>query len=476
VFAKDQQYVEMSVAAESSPADLLDDAYVRWQSEDPDDPSDEEYEMTAEAGALVDPNDYDPVTLERIGSNGGDNTGRLESPPVYAWRQVFTTADEQFAVEDENTSFTAGTAREPAGSVTGSAETRIVNGKSRVFFHVTDHGGDNFVVKVSLKRPTSPSLIETDKTGVMTVWKRMEVEYRQMRPDLVLPVDQVQPSYDPAFVEWHFHDEGAAREYEFLEPLPGEISYCSQYVNDESVGQFHHRGDGGWVLAVAARNRDTEHSADPQLPPLPSGTGVVQDATRLMVDGGGLTPDTLIDDLVVIGSGGGGPTLTFAVSRNTADQITIVPIEFVHPEYQSGLGVRQTVDLIAIGGPVVHFQITRGAILGSTPHHDPNTALWNLPDANILIFLDTISRYGDEAAELALKSTVHELMHSFELHHDCGNRSYRGDESCNGTASGEVTTTEGIIRLAVGTRFCGEHLRAIRNSDGYGAEEAVLQP
>jgi len=67
---------------------------------------------------------------------------------------------------------------------------------------------------------------------------------------------------------------------------------------------------------------------------------------------------------------------------------------------------------------------------------------------------------------------IHELMHSFGLYHNCGNADPSGNNSCVGSwSSAPVFYPNGTYQvLTRSLDLCGEHIRAIREADGYGGE------
>jgi hypothetical protein len=77
------------------------------------------------------------------------------------------------------------------GSVTGSAETKLKDGISKVRFHVTDDGGDNFKVKTKLLIYNGQECAE-DQTGIMTVWKKLDVEEKRMAAEYDVPTDALE--------------------------------------------------------------------------------------------------------------------------------------------------------------------------------------------------------------------------------------------------------------------------------------------
>jgi hypothetical protein len=239
-WTKNVQYVDITLAVQPAGAVWPDDTRVVWEWEDVDDPSNEDALTHTEAGHTLDPNDYDHRDNDgdgtRDNSDGADNTGDRDGAPVWEG------ADAAHLLLNGN-------------------ETTIANGVSSVRFNATDDGGDNFVVRASLKLTVGGEPVAVAETGVMTVWKRIDVEYVVMAS--ATPLDgfvngQVNASYAKAYVEMVAHERAVDDYLAGGDLQMGVNEYdasqaCEAYVT-EAGGEFKHEGDGGWFFCAAANH------------------------------------------------------------------------------------------------------------------------------------------------------------------------------------------------------------------------------
>ena len=132
-------------------------------------------------------------------------------------------------------------------------ETQIVNGKSKVRFHSTNVCGDNFKIKVQVKKHPLVVPKGSDETGVMTMWKRVDVEYRKMPDAYDLPVKQIPPSFEKAFVQMNITEPQATPKKEFMSDTAADFrKNCAAYVKAPPTGIFAREKKPGWFLLVAA--------------------------------------------------------------------------------------------------------------------------------------------------------------------------------------------------------------------------------
>jgi len=135
--------------------------YILWEIRDPD----------------------DPATHTDIDANGhgGDNTGKDHEGDKH-W---FTQADHTMSnIQDT----AVPKAERDENTVLGSAKTDIVKGtdgklKSTAMFNYSDHGGDNFILSVTLKKKDGDKEEGQDKTDVLTVWRKRWMNAHAMASD-----------------------------------------------------------------------------------------------------------------------------------------------------------------------------------------------------------------------------------------------------------------------------------------------------
>ncbi len=240
IWTKDKQYIDLTVEIQLNDSELSDDARIVWRYEDPDDLSDND--MNAETAEVIDPN----------GNAGDDNIGHLDSANI--WEEVH--ADYQLS---------------------NGNETRIKNGVSKVRFNVTDSGGDNFIVKARIKFDANQTTCPGDETGIMTIWKKVNVEYVRMKGSGgglsadPIPTDEINNHYKKAFVEFDILQERLVdpkfvkyktdliRDYWAIglqddEPdLPDYAPDNLKTYATKTEGEFS-REDKGWYFMAAAHD------------------------------------------------------------------------------------------------------------------------------------------------------------------------------------------------------------------------------
>jgi hypothetical protein len=174
--------------------------------------------------------------------------------------------------------------------------------------------------------------------------------------------------------------------------------------------------------------------------------------------------DNLASYSVTINGGEGNET-EFIIVANSATLVKIYPLHRTKPD---GTPVR-TLDLTS---PELNFdpndiayEIRKGHWTGITPERD----------ANFLVFVKTWEHILAGAQppvpldSKTLETFVHESMHSFGLHHNCGNRDISNANACVGNWRAGIVF-DPFERLNRAYEFCSEHIRAIRESDGFGGE------
>lgn len=231
LWKKDTQYIEVTVTvtATGGRQRVPAGARVQWTWEDPDDPSNAV--MEAFSQGLVDPNDsgVDPTN---------DNMGKRDFPSKDAGTGAKFEELDGHGLEDLDAH---------------SATTAIVDGKSKVRMHCTNVGGDNFRLKASLAAHQLVLPGAEAQTGLMTMWKRVEVEYRVMDEAEPLPVEDMPPFFEPMFVQMDVSDPQSSPKLEHMAARDDDVSPASsQYVKAPPTGVFVNEGKPGWFLLVAA--------------------------------------------------------------------------------------------------------------------------------------------------------------------------------------------------------------------------------
>jgi hypothetical protein len=155
-----------------------------------------------------------------------------------------------------------------AMSGTGATVRTAIHGQeSRVRLHLTNVGGDNYRVTARVHGGPSPAASVT--TGTMTMWKRIDVEFHQMRGVAALPVDEVARAYEPAFIQLDFTAPIA---------LPHQPALTAGLDFDAAARRlarrvFNNAHRPGWFLLIAA-DRETSSTRATHVA-YPSGPGTL---------------------------------------------------------------------------------------------------------------------------------------------------------------------------------------------------------
>jgi hypothetical protein len=221
---KNQQYIELVATIDVADGVLPPDAEVLWEWSDPDDPSDAG--MRDDAAEELDANH----------DQGDDNQGMCDFPTPKASRQP---AFEQIGPY----TLTSGAAGDQ------HCFTLISGGKSEVRFHCTDAGGDNFRLKATVR--AAPALVVTggDQTGIMSMWKRIDVEYRKMPDAADIPARDIVPFFEPQFIQMDVAEPQPTKSNKPFISAPGRKGADTNFVATE----FQHDKKPGWFFICSAR-------------------------------------------------------------------------------------------------------------------------------------------------------------------------------------------------------------------------------
>jgi hypothetical protein len=228
-WSRNNQQIDLTV--EIRPAvSLPNGCKIKWTYEDPDDPTNESPTVHAEAGKILDPNDYSGAVKTAAAPGDNDPSGVHQSWPYFA--QV----DALYSLT--------------------SAETTVVDIPSRISkvrFNTSDVGGDNYRIKAELVDCPGFDLLVPDQTGIMTVWDRVDLEYVKMASALELPVNEIATHYDLACVQV---DVSLKRVVTGASDIPW-MSIDPELYATKKDGEFTMEKTPGWFFIVAA-NREGE--------------------------------------------------------------------------------------------------------------------------------------------------------------------------------------------------------------------------
>lgn len=241
VVAKDTQYIDLCAEVEASRGVISPDVRIEWEWLDPNAP---EHEELNQHGARL------PDTVDVDGHpRAATNRGTCDYP-------IPNSKDMARFAQSEDCGFAD-------GATIHFCTTSIEAGQSRVRLHVSNVAGDSFVVRARLLH--GPRMVPSGQlqTGVMTVWKRIDVEYVRMENALPLPVDKVPPFFEPARVQMDFAKERVVPGKHFLTKAEDEESLACATLASASTGEFKAEGKPGWFFLAAAERASSEKFQQP---------------------------------------------------------------------------------------------------------------------------------------------------------------------------------------------------------------------
>ena len=219
---KDRQYLEITARVVSSVPPIPSGSKVRWEVEEPGDPSSADSRMSPETTK------YFP--------RANDPRGRAQQ------KMRLEQMDGRYALSGQETLIDT------------------ASGLSKVRIHVSDVAGDTYRIRASVTfAPATPA-----QTGLITVWDRIELEYVKMASARELPVQDIARHYDMACVQV---DVSLRREVSGRADLDhmGTDDYdasnaCAAYATKAS-GQFSKEGRPGWFFIASANHFLPAHDA-----------------------------------------------------------------------------------------------------------------------------------------------------------------------------------------------------------------------
>ncbi|WP_437281772.1 hypothetical protein WME90_14835 [Sorangium sp. So ce375] len=224
-WTRNTQLIEITAEVTSPDGELPQGARIRWSARDPDDPFNERPEVHPASAPTLDENDYNAAGAY-LGPIAEDNEGTEDTSP--GWEEV-----EGYPLSDATET---------------TASTAIVEGRSTIRRHMTDIAGDNLIVRAEIH---AEGLAEgaADETGIMTLWRRIDVEYIRMESALPLPVEQVPRHFEPVFAQLDFTE---ARVIEDLQRMALDAGTLGEMASRFVSEHFEHAGDPGWFCLIAA--------------------------------------------------------------------------------------------------------------------------------------------------------------------------------------------------------------------------------
>lgn len=246
-WSRDTQFIDLTVKITPHGVRIAG-AKVEWTMIDPDDPFNDRSDVHREAGHYIDPNDYD-ASGTHIGALGNDNIRAYNEAGTGTERSIFDRLPPWEGIRGFGLSDRTNT----------SAKTTIDSSlESKVRLHCPDVGGTNLIVKAELSPAPSGVPMIPAQTGIMTMWKRIDVEVARMDGAFPLSsakIASIADEYEAAFVQLDFHPERV------MAATPAE-SPNHMAINDNLVENrtnawirraFRHRRDPGWFFFGIAK-------------------------------------------------------------------------------------------------------------------------------------------------------------------------------------------------------------------------------
>jgi hypothetical protein len=254
-WAHDNQFIDVYVKVTAfGGATLTPGLQLNWTIIDGDDPSNDGPEMHREWGQYVDPNDYDS-SGSPAGANAADNAA--------AFSAGNGDADRLFSVSTKGTKRWAEAPSGPPPTALSreTAQTTVqvispTSARCSVRIHCPNVAGTNFILKAELSVPDATPVFAAT-TGVMTMWKRLDVEVVRMESahSIDAAVSNVPKFFLPAFVQLDFHPErvvnGALDKAEMTPHERLEMEATRAWINHPKV--FSRQREPGWFFLGAAR-------------------------------------------------------------------------------------------------------------------------------------------------------------------------------------------------------------------------------
>ncbi|MEM7152424.1 MAG: hypothetical protein AAF799_06245 [Myxococcota bacterium] len=223
-YQRDVQCIEVTVDVVPRRGALPPDTKIRWTLLDPDDQFDNDPEVHRQWAPYIDGNDYPGAAPG--GANPNDNEGTPDQNP--RWEEA---GGHTLTVISDT-----------------EAETEITNDQSKVVIHCPNVAGDNLVVRATIEPAAGVEVFDA-QTGIITMFHRIDVEYRKMASALDIPVADIPPYFEQARAELNFHQEADLADQDPLATSDNGLStQAGAYLN----ANFTHANDAGWFLLLAA--------------------------------------------------------------------------------------------------------------------------------------------------------------------------------------------------------------------------------
>ena len=483
-WTKQRQQIALTVNVRALRGRIPPDAKVRWTIEVPDNPINDLTEVHRASGPILDAGDYDGVG-NPTGADGNDNEGTVHVPQsadsTAPWEEV-----SSFSIGDSNDT---------------SATTAIVDEQSSVILHCPNTNGDRLIVSAVVEDPSVHAL--PTRTGTMTMWRRIDVEYLRMPSAVSLPVDGIWKFFEPACVQLDFAPErvlAQALDRPYMTARAADRHRnCHLFLRQAS----EHLCEEGWFHLVSA-NRDLRD------PPPPRRHDVTRGVISQRPDTDCVTVEGVFPDALGVKLRFGSPQreVVFRVLETTLLRIdpttrgqtivtqpdqathTLCPIDpqTITPKFTHGDGNMEAcyrekvyyypqregndsswfLGRTGFGAPDnVDVEVVSGAPPGASGVSPPIDRNGTEYFAGRTFLFDA----RDHTPNYVINTIVHEFIHAFGMPHICGQHDYRTPRkhACAMSYENHGLVNETLEIIAdnaenTGPWPCALHLREVRRT------------
>jgi hypothetical protein len=446
--------------------------------------------MTAEAGEIVDANDYETGIFE---AKGDDNS--IVRGGGVAWWDVVRDEDDIPVPTDVELDRYQVSIAHPLLEFEERALTTVIDHKSQTRFNLTAKGGDNFVVFCTLVVAENGTQAEeateenpVDLTGKFALWKKIYLEYRTTDgATYTLPIEDLNDRFKVAFVEvvepaqsGDPDASGTALNWKYLEPegypesdpAPGRSNYCGPYEPGVGPGQFRHYGEGLWFFVSTARFDDPDKDREPS-PLLSPGVDAEYIDHKTIRLPGATLDNTFVGALIGLNSPDGRNWAFEIEVVNPPDTIEVSPMVFFTTSESRKAEFfldSEHLHLLTPGGDA--FEDPRSVV-------EESVAIGVAPDLDgcSIVYSEAIATVTDDPLLRTNQTLIHEFTHGFGSAHMCGNPNHKGNQSCVMNYAGMpvlVFDSQGGFvgfdwsKGDDGFDLCAEHIRSVRTLPFWG--------
>jgi hypothetical protein len=436
---------------------------IHWAIIDPDDPSNAG--LPDAQGAILDSNDYDG-TGQYLDNNGDDNDAGASAE--VAWEQL----------NEYETEVLSGNIAE--------TDIDVATGKSGVRLNVSGVGGDNYIVKVSIKVPAQQGEDgEALRTGIMTVWKRIDLEHPHMSSGYELPVNKLNDHFEKAFLEWNPENESLVLSDDMvLNDDGGEYqaelaAYTAQHRVHHQSDPLEHHNSLGWYYMVSALRLNPSDGQSSELI-IADDNAVIENATTPFPGVPFIAGTILLTEPIPAGKT---PSTIFIKRALPQERIGFVFVDYLAGDRRKlmvrGMNYHPQVDnpnsndwknLADFGFPLNSTVEVDVASAGAV--YTAGTAPYYVEGDDIYFTGVTyVFKHGEEDGdEEYLATMIHEVTHALGMAHICGFYDYTGQHACtmnywNSLLKDDQGNLVPGTSDNVGLHLCAHHIRKIRKSD-----------